>query len=130
MMMCTISKRIDIAAAHYLYEGSGVPHCEAVHGHNWVIEAHVLVEDDIFDGEQELNLDVLYGDIKRHLMEIVHERFDHDTINNWAPFDKVNPTTENFALWILRELRKRNTQYVQVDVWENYPNNHACVRLH
>jgi 6-pyruvoyl-tetrahydropterin synthase len=125
-----VSKQIDIAMAHHLYPGSGVPHCERLHGHNWIVEA--TCEFIVVLGGGEPN--ILFGNIKRDLIEVVHNLFDHDFINKvpGTPFyesmiGRWQPTTENFALYILAELRKRNSSYKRVTVFENYPNNKAEV---
>jgi 6-pyruvoyltetrahydropterin/6-carboxytetrahydropterin synthase len=119
-----ISKSIDISSAHFLYDHTGsesLEKCTKVHGHNFVIEATAEVS------RRENAVDIAYGEMKADLYKVVHDKWDHDLINNYPPFDKISPTTENLANYILEELRKLDWGYlyVAVTVYENFPNNKA-----
>ena len=65
-----------------------------------------------------------FEEIKRDLKELVHDRYDHQTLNTVAPFDELSPTTENLALVFLEDLRTRDNRYTRVRVWET-DNNYA-----
>jgi 6-pyruvoyltetrahydropterin/6-carboxytetrahydropterin synthase len=102
------------SAAHQLHGYPG--HCGRLHGHTWKIR--VEVETDQKDG---IGISI---DFKK-LKEITHsclEPFDHHHINTVPPFDKENPTAENLARHLYREIRNRlpaHVRPVQVVVWES-----------
>jgi 6-pyruvoyltetrahydropterin/6-carboxytetrahydropterin synthase len=47
-----------------------------------------------------------FGDFKRILREILDE-LDHMCINDVAPFDEINPTSENLAKWLFDRMKSR-----------------------
>ena len=104
----------SIAAAHRLREYGG--NCERLHGHNWRVD--VTVESDSLDG-RGIALD--FREIKTALAELL-SRFDHRYLNDVAPFDALNPSSENFARYIFEEMEKRIPPPVKVSrvaVWES-----------
>lgn len=85
--MYIVSKRMEIAGAHYLnlsYESK----CANIHGHNWIVT--------VFCRSEKLNDDGMIVDFK-HIKNMVHEKLDHQYLNNVVEF---NPTAENMAKWI------------------------------
>lgn len=85
--MYIVSKRMEIAGAHYLnlsYESK----CANIHGHNWIVT--------VFCRAEKLNDDGMIVDFK-HIKNMVHEKLDHQYLNNVVEF---NPTAENMAKWI------------------------------
>lgn len=85
--MYTVSKRMEIAGAHFLnlsYESK----CANVHGHNWIVT--------VFCRAEKLNEDGMVVDFK-HIKNMVHEKLDHQYLNQVVDF---NPTAENMAKWI------------------------------
>jgi 6-pyruvoyltetrahydropterin/6-carboxytetrahydropterin synthase len=112
MYEIAVEKFID--AAHYLrgYKGK----CEEMHGHRYRIV--VKVKADKLD---DIGLAYDFSDVKRHLSEIL-SRFDHVCLNDVPPFDKINPSSENIAATIYRELKDRlaadPVTLVGVEVWE------------
>ena len=103
--MYTITKRLEISAAHQLslsYESK----CEQLHGHNWIITIHCKAK--------ELNADGMVVDFT-HIKRMVHYRLDHRNLNEVLPF---NPTAENIARWICEQVP---TCY-KVDVQESENN--------
>ena len=104
----------DFASAHQLrgYRGK----CENLHGHNWRVKARVKGET-----LDECGMLVDFGVLKRLLKEIM-ERLDHRFLNDTAPFDTINPTSENLARHIFVELGHMLPEGVQVHditVWES-----------
>jgi 6-pyruvoyltetrahydropterin/6-carboxytetrahydropterin synthase len=101
-----ISVTTKFAAAHRLkgYEGS----CENLHGHNWSIKATVATN-------QLDNIGIAYDfkKLKSHLNDII-DRLDHQFINEVAPFDQLNPTSENIAKYIFESLAKKLPTAVRV----------------
>lgn len=91
----TVSKELDFAAAHYLpsYHGQ----CERLHGHNYIVR--------LYAGADELDSEGLVIDfarLKSVLKEII-DRFDHQLLNEVAPFDKVEPSSERLAEYIAEQ---------------------------
>ncbi|MDN0045544.1 6-carboxytetrahydropterin synthase QueD [Megasphaera hexanoica] len=85
--MYTVTKRLEIAAAHRLslnYESQ----CENLHGHNWIIYVTCRRE--------ELNENGMVVDFK-DISNIVKRKLDHAYLNDVIP---GNPTAENIAKWI------------------------------
>jgi len=108
-----ISAETIFAASHQLrgYKAD----LEPLHGHNFRVEAFVSVESLPDSG---LVLDFL--ELEAKLKEVVAP-YDHRHINEIAPFDRENPTTENLARFFYEELRKKLPRGVllrRVRVWE------------
>ena len=97
--MYEISVEKHFEAAHYLrgYQGK----CENVHGHRYRIVVKVSA-----DKLNDIGLAYDFTDLKRHLNAIL-ERFDHACLNDITPFDKINPSAENIASAIYKELKKK-----------------------
>ncbi|MFH0942494.1 MAG: 6-carboxytetrahydropterin synthase QueD [Chloroflexota bacterium] len=113
--MYQVSVELDFDAAHYLrgYRGK----CEALHGHRFRVAA--TVEALALD---EIGLAYDFTRLKQHLGEIV-DRFDHTCLNDAPPFDKINPSSENIAATIHRELSARigkdPVKLTTIEVWES-----------
>ncbi|MCA6079894.1 MAG: 6-carboxytetrahydropterin synthase QueD [Endomicrobium sp.] len=104
----------SFSSAHCLREYKGK--CENLHGHNWKIRA-------AFYGAKLDDTGMLmdFADIKAHLDKIV-AYLDHKFLNEIGPFDKVNPTAENIAAFILVQLKNvktENARVCEVEVWES-----------
>jgi 6-pyruvoyltetrahydropterin/6-carboxytetrahydropterin synthase len=102
-------------AAHFLrgYRGK----CENVHGHRYGVVVRLKAA-----GLNDIGLAYDFTDVKRHLNAIL-EKFDHTLLNDVSPFDKINPSAENIASTICRELTARLTgepvTISAVEIWEN-----------
>lgn len=92
-----LTVRSEFSAGHALrhYEGK----CEHTHGHNFAVE--LTVEGDRLSPGTELLLDfkVLKQELKRVL-----DSLDHRVLNDVPPFDRINPSSENLARHIWREV--------------------------
>ncbi len=104
-----------IAAAHRLrgYKGK----CEEIHGHNWKIE--VYVQADKLD---DLGMVVDFKVLKKKTEQFL-KIYDHKYLNDIAPFDEINPSSENLARSIYKELSKKINNKIckvsKVKVWES-----------
>ncbi len=102
-------------SAHFLrgYKGK----CENLHGHRYIVRLRLM-------GERlnEIGLVYDFTDVKRHLGGIL-EGYDHACLNDLPPFDKINPSAENIAAEIYRQLKlrmaKEEITISAVEIWEN-----------
>ncbi len=102
------------SAAHALrgYKGK----CEKLHGHNWKIKAS-LVSNKL----DKTGMAMDFTDIK-DLLDMVIAKLDHSYLNETPPFNKTNPTAENIAEYIFRQLSKqlpKGVKTFEVEVWES-----------
>jgi 6-pyruvoyltetrahydropterin/6-carboxytetrahydropterin synthase len=109
-----ISVETSFSASHQL-RGYKEADLEPLHGHNFRVEAFVSVASLPGTG---LVMDFL--ELEAKLREVVAP-YDHRHINEIAPFDRENPTTENFARFFFEELQRRLPPEVtlrRIRVWE------------
>ena len=102
------------SSAHQLREYQGK--CENLHGHNWKVELEVA-------GKKLGPIGMLmdFGDLKRILKKVM-DVLDHKFLNEIAPFDEINPTSELIAKFIAEEVEKELSTEVGVSgvtVWES-----------
>ncbi len=111
--MYRLSSRKMISAAHILRDYDGP--CARLHGHNWNVKIDVL--------SNELNavgLSIDFKDLDDILWKVAG-RFDHNNFNDFAPFDKINPTAENIARYFFGEIKKLLPEQVvleKISIWE------------
>lgn len=108
-----VSVQTTFAASHQLrgYKAD----LEPLHGHNFRVEVFVGAESLDDSG---LIIDFL--ELEAKLKEVVAP-YDHRHLNDLAPFDEENPTTENIARFFYETLAKRLPRGVvlhRVRVWE------------
>ena len=96
MYSITVQKHFD--AAHFLREYLGK--CGRLHGHRWLVQA--TYENDELD---QFGMVIDFVDIKLALSTIIEEQFDHFLINNFPPFNILNPTAENIAKFFYDKLK-------------------------
>ncbi|MFP3974846.1 MAG: 6-carboxytetrahydropterin synthase QueD [Dehalococcoidia bacterium] len=113
--MYRISVRQHFDAAHYLRNYGGK--CEELHGHRFQVVVTVAAQE-----LNDIGMAFDFTELKRHLQQIV-DRFDHVCLNNIAPFDEINPSSENIARTVYNELRPRldsgQASISSVEVWES-----------
>jgi 6-pyruvoyltetrahydropterin/6-carboxytetrahydropterin synthase len=104
----------EFSAAHNLREYRGK--CERLHGHNWRVDLRLA--GDTLNAEGML-LD--FVEAKRILGEVL-DPFDHAYLNELAPFDRLNPSSENLARVIAEGVAARLPSHVRVaavTTWES-----------
>jgi 6-pyruvoyltetrahydropterin/6-carboxytetrahydropterin synthase len=103
------------AAGHALRNYRGK--CENVHGHNY--RCQVTVEGRELG---EIGLLIDFVTLKRTLQTVV-DRLDHQWLNDFPPFDVLNPSAENIAKYIYEEVNKGlsidgGVKLASVRLWE------------
>ncbi|HPP09048.1 MAG TPA: 6-carboxytetrahydropterin synthase, partial [bacterium] len=90
--------------------------CENLHGHNWKVDVTV-------GGEINRSGMVIDFGILKMALEQVLSKLDHKYLNDIGYFKKVNPSSENVAFYIFKQLEKNlkidNVRIKKVTVWEN-----------
>ena len=118
--MYELSVKKTFSAAHNLRDYRGK--CEHLHGHNYTAEVFVR------KGELDKSgLAVDFSDVKGELAAVL-ERLDHKYLNEDVDyFKKNNPSAENIAGYIYREMKKniKTAELVKVCVYES-ENAKAC----
>jgi len=113
--MYRVSVRQHFDAAHFLRNYNGK--CERLHGHRF--EVVVTLEARELN---EIGIAYDFSDLKKHLGKIMG-RYDHASLNDLKPFDKINPSSENIAATIYRELeptlKGEPVTISSVEVWES-----------
>jgi len=113
--MYELSVEQHFDAAHFLrgYHGK----CEALHGHRFRVV--VKIKSSRLN---DIGIAYDFTELKQHLADIV-ARFDHTSLNDVPPFDKINPSSENIATTIYNELKPRLAGALvsisAVEVWES-----------
>jgi 6-pyruvoyltetrahydropterin/6-carboxytetrahydropterin synthase len=109
----SVEQHFDAAHALRGYKGK----CEALHGHRFKVVAKIEAP-----GLDDIGLAYDFTELKAHLNEVV-SRFDHTNLNDIPPFDKINPSSENIAANIYKELKSRlsgdKVALTAVEVWES-----------
>ncbi|WP_243544038.1 6-carboxytetrahydropterin synthase QueD [Pseudodesulfovibrio tunisiensis] len=99
----------DFSASHQLRNYGGK--CEHLHGHNFGVE--VCVEGDRLDDRVHYLMD--FKELKR-LTKGVLERLDHKHLNEVECFTEINPSSENLAMFVYRELKPAMPENIRL-VW-------------
>ena len=103
------------AAAHQLKMVA--KKCENLHGHNWKIEACVRGKK-----LSEAGVVMDFGEIKAFLSEILTE-LDHSFLNDHDFLRNGNPSSENVAFYIAKELQKKienpSINVSRITAWES-----------
>jgi 6-pyruvoyltetrahydropterin/6-carboxytetrahydropterin synthase len=97
--MYTVSTQAHYDAAHFLVNYKGK--CERLHGHRYVVEAALQVEE-----LDEAGIAFDFVDLKRELRALAGE-LDHYCLNELPQFENVETTAENQARWFFDQLRQR-----------------------
>ncbi|MFC1666788.1 6-carboxytetrahydropterin synthase QueD [Candidatus Omnitrophota bacterium] len=113
--MYEILIKSDFSSAHNLrgYRGR----CERLHGHNWKVDARFETA-----ALNNIGISVDFKVLKSKLKSIL-KRLDHTYLNRISAFKRKNPSAENIAKYIFKELKsslKSKDFFVKsVSVWES-----------
>ena len=113
MYEVTIKK--TFSAAHRISEIGGK--CEALHGHNFLVEVSVAAESL---NEEGLLID--FRTVKQWTEEVL-DQLDHTFLNDLEYFKTRNPSSEQIARYLYGRIderaRQRKVHLSQVTVWES-----------
>ena len=113
--MYQISVEQHFDAAHFLrgYRGK----CEALHGHRYRVVVKIASS-----GVDDIGIAYDFMELKQHLVGVI-ARFDHACLNDVPPFDQINPSAENIAENIYKELQPKlagaPVSITAIEVWES-----------
>jgi 6-pyruvoyltetrahydropterin/6-carboxytetrahydropterin synthase len=113
-----IFKSFSLECAHRLPNVPADHKCARVHGHSFRVELHVAGPVD-----PHLGWVMDFADVKRSF-EPLFERIDHRYLNDVAGLE--NPTSDNRARWIWRELKPALPQLARVVVHETCTSGASC----
>ena len=117
----TLKVVTDFAASHALrnYQGE----CQRMHGHNWKVEVEATATK-----LDDAGMGIDFKLMKRATKQVL-EGLDHYHLNDIPPFDEINPTAENIACFLYKEISKLlNTEFVNITAITVWETERACVR--
>ena len=98
----------DFASAHTLRDYPGA--CSRMHGHNWKVELEAFK-------------------LMKQAAREVGGRLDHQYLNELEPFKEINPTAENIAAYMYKEISALiNSKAIKVTALTLWETERACVR--
>ncbi|MBI5574401.1 MAG: 6-carboxytetrahydropterin synthase QueD [Elusimicrobia bacterium] len=115
--MYSVMVEDGFSAAHNLRNYKGK--CEKLHGHNYRVR--LTVKGETLDKSGML----IDFTVLKNILENVLSKFDHGYLNDISPFDKINPTAENIAEQISKQIQfkiKKSKFKIKVSVWETEKN--------
>ena len=86
----------QFSAAHSLsgYQGN----CAQLHGHNWIVEVFVKCLE-----LNNIGIGIDFRDIRQAIKNIIND-LDHSCLNEHPEFKDTNPSSENIARFLYRQL--------------------------
>ena len=116
-----ISVATEFSAAHSLQGYPG--NCSQVHGHNWTVEVFVRCR-----ALNDIGIGIDFREVKRAIKKSI-DTLDHSCLNEHPAFERANPSSENIAKFLYKELGARinseNAKVSRVRVSET-PKTGAC----
>ena len=111
----------EFASAHTLRDYPGA--CSRMHGHNWKVELEAITAT-----LDETGMGIDFKKMKNAANEI-GDQLDHRYLNDLEPFTQINPTAENIAAYMYREISSRlNSDTIKVCALTLWETDRACVR--
>ncbi|MCX5846449.1 MAG: 6-carboxytetrahydropterin synthase QueD [Deltaproteobacteria bacterium] len=95
------------SAAHSLigYQGN----CAQIHGHNWIVEVFVRCRE-----LNDIGIGIDFRDVRQAIKDLIKD-LDHSYLNEYPEFKNTNPSSENIAKFLYRELGgKINSDNVKI----------------
>ena len=118
-----IFRVFQVEAAHRLPNVPEGHKCARLHGHSFRIEVHVSGPVEEPDGWV-----MDFADLRR-IFQPVYDQLDHRYLNELEPFREINPTAENIAAYMYREISARlNSDTIKVNAVTLWETDRACVR--
>ena len=84
------------SAAHSLTGYLG--NCANIHGHNWIVEVFVRCRE-----LSDIGIGIDFRDVRQAIKDIIKD-IDHSYLNEYPEFKNTNPSSENIAKFLYREL--------------------------
>jgi len=111
----------EFASAHTLRDYPGA--CSRMHGHNWKVETEAVATQ-----LDETGMAVDFKVLKNAANE-VGDQMDHYYLNELPPFKEINPTAENIAAYMYKEISARiNNDRIKLNAVTVWETERACVR--
>lgn len=112
-----LRKTFQFEAAHSLPHLPKTHKCRRLHGHSFKVE--VVVEGEL---DRKLGWVMDYADIG-DAFKPIWEKLDHNHLNEIAGLE--NPTSENIAIWIWRQLKPKLPLLTEIAIAETC--NARCI---
>jgi len=96
--MFNIFIKSHFSAGHHLRDYPG--NCERPHGHNWNVEVTVKATE-----LDELGMGIDFRTLKTAVNDVL-DTLDHRDLNEHPDFQSINPSSENIAAYIYKNLQK------------------------
>jgi 6-pyruvoyltetrahydropterin/6-carboxytetrahydropterin synthase len=106
-----IFKKFTFDSAHFLPYVPEEHKCRRMHGHTYIVRLFVTGDLD-----PQLGWVADFGDVKA-VWKPIEDRLDHRTLNDIPGLE--NPTAENLAIWIWRQVKPLLPKLSKVEVCEN-----------
>ncbi|MBN1970101.1 MAG: 6-carboxytetrahydropterin synthase QueD [Candidatus Delongbacteria bacterium] len=107
--------KLHFSSAHKLAAYNG--ECSKLHGHNWEVKVYARA-----DKLNEIGIALDFKEFKKSVKETV-DRFDHVYLNDLEEYKNINPTAENIARILYKQLSdKINNDVIKihmVEIWES-----------
>lgn len=111
MYEVSVGSHFDAAHALRGYQGK----CENLHGHRFRVVATIKTKE-----LNSIGIAYDFTELKRHLTEAL-TKYDHTNLNEVPPFNQINPSSENIAATIYKELAQiiEGVSIFSIQVWES-----------
>ena len=114
-----IFKQFAFDSAHWLPNVPDDHKCKNMHGHTYILRMYVKGELD-----EKLGWVIDFGDIKA-IWKPLEKTLDHKCLNDIPGLE--NPTAENIAIWIWRQVKPQLPGLSRIELSEN-PNSGVIYR--
>jgi 6-pyruvoyltetrahydropterin/6-carboxytetrahydropterin synthase len=116
MYLLAVEENFD--AAHFLREYGGK--CERVHGHRFKVVVRLKAEK-----LNEIGLAYDFTVLRKQMKDLL-ANYDHHSLNDVPPFDRINPSSENISVTIYKQLLPFFSGDVSIDSVEVWESPESC----